>query len=236
MKTRNRIIATLCLLCIFFCANLAAEGTETLTDRLQGTVSGVRVNSLDGSSEGRYNINIRGINSIRTSSSPLVVVDGIYLNAYTDANLNSFWSAGDGFRLSPNNSMLFLNPADIKNIKVLKNISETAAYGSDGANGVILITTRNSESDDVKIEWNSEMSVLSPNRRSDIFGSSISNEHSVNISRSVGGAKYYISGWFNDANGLSGSSYTYGGLRANFVTTANKYINFGLNSSISLGN
>lgn len=235
MKTQNITFAALCALCVFFCTHLRAEGTETLTDRLQGSVSGVSVSSLDGSTVGRYNINIRGVNSIRTSSSPLIVVDGIYLNAYTDANLNSFWSAGDGFRLSPYNALLFLNPNDIQSIKVLKNISETAAYGSEGANGVILITTRNSESEDVKIELNSEMSVLAPHGYYDIFRSSISNEHTLNISKSVGGARYYISGWFNDANGLTGTSSNYGGLRANFETTANKYINFGLNSSISLG-
>ena len=236
MKTQNILFAAMFLLCLFFGVNLSAEGTETLTDRLQGSVSGVRVISLDGSLEGRTNINIRGINSIRTSSTPLIVVDGIYVNAYCDGNLNSFWPAGDGFRLSPHNSMLFLNPNDIKSIQVLKNISETAAYGSEGANGVILISTRNSESEQMMIDWDSEVSVLLPRRLSDMLGATVSHEHTLSLSKSVGGARYYMSGWFNDTNGFSPSSSTYGGLRANFETTANKYINFGLNSSISVGN
>ena len=236
MKTQRIPFMALCLLCLFISINLSAEGMETLTHRLQGNTSGVRVTSLDGSLEGRYNINIRGINSIRTSSTPLIVVDGIYLNAYCDGNLNSFWSAGDGFRLSPHNSMLFLNPNDIKSIRVLKNISETAAYGSEGANGVILITTRNSESDKMKIEWDSELSVLVPSACSDIFGTTLSHNHNLSISKSVGGARYYLSGWFNDSKGYSPSSYTYGGLRANFESTANKYVNFGLNTNISIGN
>ena len=220
---------------MFFSMKVSAEGTETFTDRLQGSVSGVRVSSLDGSIVGRSNINIRGVNSIRTSSSPLIIVDGIYVNAYCDANLNSFWSAGDGFRISPLNSMLFLNPDDIKSIKVLKNISETAAYGSEGANGVILITTRNSESDAMKMKFNSEVSVLLPGSNADMFGPSISHEHTLSLSKSVGGARYYLSGWFNDSEGYSPTSYTYGGLRANFESNANKYVNFGLNSSISIG-
>ena len=189
MKRQKAIFAALCLLCLFFSVNLSAEGTETLTDRLQGSVSGVRVSSLDGSLEGRTNINIRGVNSIRTSSTPLIVVDGIYLNAYCDGNLNSFWPAGDGFRLSPHNSMLFLNPNDIKSVQVLKNISETAAYGSEGANGVILITTRNSESEQMRIEWDSEVSVLIPGKRTDLFGAAVSHEHTLNLSKSVGGGK-----------------------------------------------
>ena len=236
MKRQKTIFVALCLLCLFLGINLRAEGTETFVDRLQGSVSGVRVTSLDGSLEERTNINIRGVNSIRTSSTPLIVVDGIYLNAYCDGNLNSVWSAGDGFRLSPHNSMLFLNPADIKSVQVLKNISETAAYGSEGANGVILITTRNSESEQMRIEWDSEVSVLVPGRRTDLFGAAVSHEHTLNLSKSVGGAKYYLSGWFNDTNGFSSASSTYGGLRANFETTANKYIHFGLNSSITVGN
>ena len=187
MKRQKTIFAALCLLCLFLGINLRAEGTETFVDRLQGSVSGVRVTSLDGSLEGRTNINIRGVNSIRTSSTPLIVVDGIYLNAYCDGNLNSVWSAGDGFRLSPHNSMLFLNPADIKSVQVLKNISETAAYGSEGANGVILITTRNSESEQMRIEWDSEVSVLVPGRRTDLFGAAVSHEHTLNLSKSVGG-------------------------------------------------
>ena len=235
MKTQKVLFAALCLLGIFFCLNLRAEGTETLTDRLQSSVSGLRVTSLDGSQEGRSNINIRGVNSIRTSSTPLIVVDGIYVNAYCDGNLNSFWSAGDGFRLSPYNSMLWLNLNDIKSVKVLKNVSETAAYGSEGANGVIVITTRNSESEQMKIEWDSDVSVLVPGSRVDVFGASVSHQHTLNLSKSSGGAKYYLSGWFNDTNGFKSSSSTYGGLRANFETTANKYINFGLNSTISLG-
>jgi TonB-dependent SusC/RagA subfamily outer membrane receptor len=232
MKTKKILFSVLFLL---LSMTLGAEQAETLTERLQGNVAGVKVTSLDGSIEGRSNINIRGVNSIRLSSSPLIVVDGIYINAYCDGNLNSYWAAGDGFRLSPINSMSFLNPNDIKDVKVLKNISETAAYGSEGANGVIIITTRNSESDQVKVEWNSDVSVLVPESRSDIFGASVSHEHTLNISKSAGGAKYYLSGWYNDLNGFGPSSSTYGGLRANFETTANKYVNFGLNSNISLG-
>ena len=234
MKTQKIHYAALCLLCLFLGMNLRAEGTETFTDCLQGYYSGVRVSSLDGSIAGRSNINIRGVNSIRTSSTPLIVVDGVYVNSYTDSNLNSFWSAGEGFRLSPLSSLLFLNPGDIKSIKVLKNISETAAYGSDGANGVIVITTRNSESDEMKMNWNSEVSVLVPGQNN-LFRPSVSHEHSLSFSKTVGGARYYISGWFNDADGYSPSSYTYGGLRANFESNANKYLNFGLNTCVSLG-
>ena len=188
MKIQRTLLMALCLFCTS-AISLRADGTQTLTERLQGRFAGVKVTSLDGSLEGRSNINIRGVNSIRTSSAPLIVVDGIYINAYTDGNLNSFWSSGEGFRISPLNSMLFLNPGDIKSVKVLKNISETAAYGSEGANGVILITTRNSESDAMKMQWDSEVSALVPTSSADIFGLSLSHEHRLSVSKSVGGGK-----------------------------------------------
>lgn len=214
-----------------------AEGTQTLADLLRGQYSGVRVSSHDGSLIGGTNVYIRGVNSIRTSSAPLIVVDGVYINADSDKHLNTYWTAGEGFRVSPHNPFLSLNLNDIKSIEVLKNISQTALYGSEGANGVILITTRNAESERLDVNWNSDVSLAVPSRSINAFGLAVSHQHNVNVSMSRGGVRYYLSGWFNDLNGLSpASSSTYGGLRLNFESTANKFINVGLNTNISLGN
>jgi len=94
---------------------------------LQGKVAGVNVTSASGEPGGILGITVRGPGGVRTGSTPLFVVDGLALD-------NS--STGGG------NPLNFLNPQDIESIDVLKDASATAIYGSRGANGVILITTK----------------------------------------------------------------------------------------------
>lgn len=88
---------------------------------LQGKVAGVNVTSATGEPGGSQGITIRGPGSIRTGGGPLYVIDGLPL----DGGIGNF-----------------LNPADIEKMDVLKDASATAIYGTRGANGVILITTK----------------------------------------------------------------------------------------------
>ena len=103
---------------------------------LQGSVSGVSVtqsNSQPGSTAG---IRIRGGNSISFSNDPLYVIDGFIV--YNNNNLtNSGATSGASV-----NALATINPSDIENIEILKDASATAIYGSHGANGVVIITTR----------------------------------------------------------------------------------------------
>ncbi|MBQ0022746.1 MAG: TonB-dependent receptor [Prevotellaceae bacterium] len=94
-----------------------------LADGLKGAAAGVLVSSNDGSPDGNANIRIRGVGTLNGNAKPLWVVDGIQVG--TDAN--------------------FLNPADIESIEVLKDASATAIYGSAGANGVIMVTTKHGD-------------------------------------------------------------------------------------------
>ena len=95
---------------------------------LQGKMAGVNVTSASGEPGGIQGITIRGPGGVRTGSTPLFVLDGIALD-----------NASTGGATNPLN---FLNPQDIEAIDVLKDASATAIYGSRGANGVILITTK----------------------------------------------------------------------------------------------
>lgn len=95
---------------------------------LQGKVSGVNVTSATGEPGGMQKITIRGPGSLRADATPLYVVDGMALDP------NSTGGA--------TNPLAFLNPQDIESMDVLKDASATAIYGSRGANGVILITTK----------------------------------------------------------------------------------------------
>ena len=99
---------------------------------LQGRVSGVNVTSATGEPGGRQSITIRGPGGVRTGSTPLFVLDGLALD-----------NSGTGGNTNP---LTFLNPQDIESIDVLKDASATAIYGSRGANGVVLITTKKGKS------------------------------------------------------------------------------------------
>jgi len=221
---------------LLFSASLHAEGEKTLSDMLRGVHAGVRISSYDGSPEGAFNVSVRGVNSIRSSSQPLFVIDGVYVNTSLDETLNSFWKPGEGFRMSPQNPLLFLNVDDIESIEVLRNVSATALYGSEGANGVILIKTRNSESEGLSVDWNSSVGMATPTVSANPFGIYVSHDHSLSVGMSKGGARYYLSGYWRDQRGAVASSRSqFGGLRLNFETTANRFINFGLNAAVSLG-
>ncbi|NOY36590.1 MAG: TonB-dependent receptor [Chlorobi bacterium] len=123
----------------------------TFQQALQGNVAGMQVNSLDGQPGSNQQIRIRGIGSITASSTPLYVVDGIPVTSGTIAQTDF----GNGGRSS--NVMTALNPNDIESVTVLKDASATAIYGSRGANGVILITTKQGKAGQSKINFNSQV-------------------------------------------------------------------------------
>lgn len=111
----------------------ALKGTPTgnVSDALQGRMAGVSVLSGSGNPSDDNTIRVRGINSITAETGPLVVIDG-----FIGGSLQS------------------LNPSDIASIEVLKDASATAVYGSRGANGVILVSTKNPANDKLSVSFN----------------------------------------------------------------------------------
>lgn len=107
--------------------------TTDATQALQGKVSGMTVGSTSGTPGSAPQIRIRGINSVTASNDPLYVIDGMPVNS-GNVQQDYFHSSVNIFAL--------INPNDIENISVLKDASAVAPYGADGANGVILITTK----------------------------------------------------------------------------------------------
>jgi iron complex outermembrane receptor protein len=115
------------------------KGTYTAPDQLiQGKAAGVLVINNTGQPGGATTIRIRGSSSIRSGNSPLFVVDGIPLSGGSARP----GAGGD----NGGNPLSFMNPNDIANIEILKDASATAIYGSRGANGVIIITTKRGKS------------------------------------------------------------------------------------------
>ncbi|MFV5687288.1 SusC/RagA family TonB-linked outer membrane protein [Flavobacterium sp. ZT3R25] len=111
--------------------------TSSADNLLRGAVSGVVVTQSSGRPGATSSVRIRGGSSITAGNEPLYVVDGILI--YND---NTNGTAGVAFAGAGVNVLSTINPGDIESIEVLKDASATAIYGSRGANGVIIITTK----------------------------------------------------------------------------------------------
>ena len=131
---------------------ISEQPIESFDKALSGKAAGVQISSSGGTLADGVSIRIRGINSISTSSLPLVVIDGIPAN--TRENLNTF-NSGNGTRFDP---LALINPNDIESIDVLKDAGAAVLYGSRAANGVILITTKKGKQGTNKITFDSKLS------------------------------------------------------------------------------
>jgi len=142
------------------------QGVFASPDNLiQGKVAGVQVINNTGAPGGASTIRIRGISSIRSGNSPLIVVDGVPLsNSSSQPGLGTALGSAPG-----DNPLNFINPNDIASMDVLKDASATAIYGSRGANGVIVITTKKGTSGAPKIEFNTQAGMSTLLRRIDVL-------------------------------------------------------------------
>ena len=127
---------------------LAAVPVASVTEALTGKMAGVQITTTEGSPDADVKIRVRGGGSITQSNDPLLIVDGFPVESISD-----------------------IPATDIEDITVLKDASSTAIYGSRGANGVILVTTKSGKSGKVNVSYNAyyswkkvakKMDVLSP--------------------------------------------------------------------------
>lgn len=118
---------------------------------LQGKVAGVTVTNNSGQPGGGVSIKVRGVTTIN-SNDPLIVIDGVPFVSNTKTNAG-FAGLGGSDGQTGNSVMATLNPNDIESIDVLKDASAQAIYGSQAANGVILITTKKGKMGDGKINY-----------------------------------------------------------------------------------
>lgn len=124
-----------------------AARASSFDKMLQGKAAGVMVSTGSYAPGGSVDVRIRGTSSLRGNNSPLYVVDGnIISNMGDTGNPMSQGTGGGNSRIDAQNPLASISPQDIESIEVLKDASATAIYGSQGANGVILITTKQGES------------------------------------------------------------------------------------------
>ncbi|MBP7470415.1 MAG: SusC/RagA family TonB-linked outer membrane protein [Flavobacterium sp.] len=112
-------------------SDLKKVAVASVAETLTGRIAGVQVTSSEGSPDSEIKIRVRGGGSLTQDSSPLIIVDGF-----------------------PVNSMNDISPSDVENITVLKDASSTAIYGSRGANGVIIVTTKSGKDNKITVSYN----------------------------------------------------------------------------------
>jgi TonB-linked SusC/RagA family outer membrane protein len=133
-------------------SELTKGANVNVQQSLIGRSSGVQIYQKSGEPGSAMSVQIRGVTSITGNNDPLYVIDGLPVNDQVAVGS----TAPGGTTNNPNlrSAMNSLNPADIASIEILKDASATAIYGSRGANGVVIITTKKGSSGALKVEYN----------------------------------------------------------------------------------
>uniref|UniRef100_UPI003D0F0A2C SusC/RagA family TonB-linked outer membrane protein n=1 Tax=Candidatus Proelusimicrobium excrementi TaxID=3416222 RepID=UPI003D0F0A2C len=150
-------------------ARLAQVPVTSAAVALQGKISGGQVTTVDGQPGADVNIRVRGGSSITQSNEPLYIVDGFFVD-----NIND------------------IPPTDIASIDILKDASLTAIYGSNGGNGVVVVTTKSAREGKVSVSFNGQLSVSHLSKELDLmnaeeFAKYQYQWHSANGTRSSNG-------------------------------------------------
>jgi TonB-dependent starch-binding outer membrane protein SusC len=133
----------------------------SLEQGLQGRAAGVQVTQASGEPGGMSTIRIRGGNSLQGGNEPLYVIDGFPI--YNGGGTNR---PGTGANLNP---LASINPSDIESMEILKDASATAIYGSRGANGVVLITTKGGQKGKDVISFESYYGIQEVRKKIDLM-------------------------------------------------------------------
>lgn len=156
--------------------SVVSVGAEKLEERpysnamqaLSGQMSGVQITQTQGAPGIAPTVKVRGASSINAGTTPLYVVDGIPLEDNTTNSTSTGVSSGSNMDFN-RNPLNYINPNDIESIEILKDASSAAIYGSRGANGVVLITTKQGKAGKTKIEANYEFGISRVNRKTEMM-------------------------------------------------------------------
>ena len=144
-----------------------ANQSGTIDQLLQGRAAGVQVTQNAGAPGSGISVKIRGTNSLRGNNEPLYVVDGVIISSAGEDVIAAGGVGNSGQETQ--NGLNGINPRDIESMQVLKDASATAIYGSRGANGVVLITTKKGVKGKVKINSFITTSIRTIDKKYDVL-------------------------------------------------------------------
>jgi TonB-linked SusC/RagA family outer membrane protein len=136
--------------------DIASTVSTTFDQALQGKMAGVTVTQNSGQPGGGVTIQVRGIGSINAGTDPLYVIDGVIIPPGSPSSTGGIYMGNSGTRDNP---LSTINPNDIASIDVLKDASAIAIYGSQGSNGVIIVTTKRGKKGAPVVNFNASYSV-----------------------------------------------------------------------------
>lgn len=134
---------------------------------MQGKLAGVQVTSNSGTPGAATTIRVRGTTSITSGNEPLYIIDGVPVSGKSE--IAGFDWAGGGNGQNKVNPLAAISPSDIVSIDVLKDASASAIYGSAGANGVVLVTTRRGKAGETKVTYDGYTAVSSIPKKLDMM-------------------------------------------------------------------
>ena len=213
--------------------NFKVGNNLTAQNMMQGAFAGVNVAQNSGKPGASNTIRVRGGTSITASNDPLFVIDGVPIDANAGVGQSSISTYNhDNFDKEAVNPLDALNPNDIESINVLKDASATAIYGSRGANGVIIITTKQGKKGTQQLDYGysvgfstaaGKLDVLSAQEyrdavnklgrplddkgqnmdwQNEIFRTAISQQHYASFMHGGEYTNYRASLGYNDQNGI----------------------------------
>ena len=141
-----------------------------LDQSLQGRAAGVSAVQTSGAPGSSSSIRVRGQATVNAGAEPLYVIDGVIVQG--GGNSGADFGLGDALgngRVSTISPLSTINPADIVSMEILKDASATAIYGAQGANGVVLITTKHGKSGEAKFSYDGMVAVSRQNSRIDMM-------------------------------------------------------------------
>ncbi len=181
--------------------DLTKTASPTLGTALYGKAAGVAIKTAPGGAAGAISINVRGLSSITGTNQPLVVMDGVPIRN-GEANNSDYWSS----QRVESNGLSDINPEDIESISILKGAAATAQYGSEGANGVVMITTKSGKGNNgIGVDFNASVTgnfVAYMPEYQTVFGPGPTSQ-----SRFSSGGTYDADGWYTQRVDRTGKSY-----------------------------
>ena len=151
-------------------SSLKGSVITNLDQSLQGRAAGVTAVTTSGAPGSSSSIRVRGQATINANAEPLYVIDGVIVQG--GGNTGSDFGLGDALgngKVSTVSPLSTLNPQDIVSMEILKDASATAIYGSQGANGVVLITTKRGKAGEAKFTYDGTVSVAHQSKRLDMM-------------------------------------------------------------------
>lgn len=191
--------------------DLTLGPSASFDQMLQGKAAGVQVVQTSGAPGGNVNILIRGISSITGGNSPLYVVDGYAIGTggggadLTNFNGSSYTASGivGSSGVNKINPLSSINPADIESIQILKDASATAIYGSRGANGVVIITTKRGRQGNPTISFDASSGLQELQNKIDLL---TPRQYAEFVANGRDNAWVYAGGNVGDPNSVRGTA------------------------------